>query len=289
MDWILDKLQGKSFNLPDPAFKYLSERYTVLLSEQLVAEDMGNGIIIRSEDFINRHRAQFNSEEYYKSRIDDPREGTVDHLHAEITSHTALTLSRIKKLDNYAQLLVQTAGHLHDSERSYPQTRIDIDEESYSDRKKYAEYKLRHSKNSCNTVLNIYHDLTAEGINIPFGFVEDLNYIILRHETGGDGESKQNPSSLKKDINLNELCDIVMTADSISYFDANIMTHWEEINKDENLLRRKIHFMYSRLPEQGKILIKKDIINSSSHIFGINYPEQEDIKTIRCLISEECR
>ncbi len=96
------------------------------------------------------------------------------------------------------------------------------------------------------------------------------------------------PSFLFKDINLNELSDIVMIADSISYIDANIITHWEEINKDKNLLKRKINFMFSRLPKIGKSLIADNIINSKTHIFGINPPPQEDISIIRSLIMSEC-
>ncbi len=60
-------------------------------------------------------------------------------------------------------MLVQTAGHLHDSERSYPDNRIDIDVSSYTDKKLYAEYKSRHSENSCSTVLRIYNELKNEG------------------------------------------------------------------------------------------------------------------------------
>lgn len=291
MDKILYKLQGRTFNLPEPAFEYLSNRYIDLLSKQLLEVEIGNGIIIRAEDFIQHHRTQFNSTEYLKSRLDDPREGTIDHLHAEITSDTALEICRLKKLDLYAQVLVQVAGHLHDSDRSYPETRIDIDPSSYSDKKLYAVYKSRHSENSCNTVTRIYKDLKIRGLDLPVEFLKDLKYIILRHEIGGDrhnGVLKVNPSFLMQDLNLNELCDIVMIADSLSYLDANIMTHWEEINKDKNLLKRKIHFMFSRLPDFGKDLITNNVINSSSHIFGINSPLQDDILIIRSLILSEC-
>ena len=291
MDRILNKLQGKAFNLPQPAFDYFSKRYSELIKKPLLDAELENGLTIRAEDFILKHRAQFNSYEYLKSRIDDSREGTIDHLHAEITSDTAVELGRIRKIHNYGLILVQAAGHLHDSDRSYPVTRIDIDEAAYTDKRLYAEYKLKHSQNSCRTVTNIYRDLKVAVPELPLDFVKDLNYIILRHETGGEMENgmlKKAPSFLMPELNLNELCDIVMIADSLSYIDANIMTHWEEINKDKNLLKRKINFMFSRLPEIGKSLITENIINSNTHIFGINPPRNEDIFTIRSLIISEC-
>ena len=291
MDEILYKLQGKIFNIPKPALEYLNNRYLELISKPLLEAELENNLIISAREFIQKHRSQFNSDEYLNSRIDDPREGTIDHLHSEITSDTAVQLCRIKKLNTYAEVLVQVAGHLHDSDRSYSDTRIDIDVSSYSDSKLYAEYKSRHSENSCSTVMRIYNELKMEGCICPYEFLQDLKYIILRHETGGDrksGELKNTPSFLTKDLNLNELCDIVMIADSISYIDANIITHWEEINKDKNLLKRKINFMFSRLPEIGKSLITENIINSNTHIFGINPPRNEDIFTIRSLIISEC-
>ncbi len=98
MDEILYKLQGRTFNIPHPALEYLNKRYIELISKPLLEAELDNGIIIRAEEFIEKHRAQFNSDEYLKSRIDDPREGTVDHLHSEITSDTAVQLCRMKKL-----------------------------------------------------------------------------------------------------------------------------------------------------------------------------------------------
>ena len=210
--------------------RHLNDRYIELVSKKLLDVKLEDGTIIRAQYFIQQHRAQFNSIEYQQSRLDDSREGTIDHLHAEITSNTALELAQIKKLSGYAQLLVQVAGHLHDSDRSYPKTRIEIDESSFSDKKLYAEYKSIHAKNSCNTVLKIYNDLKNQNVKIPFEFIKDLNYIILRHEIGGsyhNGLLMNTPSFMLHNLNLNELCDIVMIADSLSYFDANIMTHWE--------------------------------------------------------------
>ena len=292
MDKVLNKLQGKTFNLPQPALEYLNNRYIELISKPLLEAELDNGIFVRAKDFIEHHRAQFNSNEYLVSRINDPREGTIDHLHSEITSDLSVEFCRIKKLNSYAQVLVQTAGHLHDCDRSYPKTRIDIDVSSYSDKKLYSEYKYRHSENSCNTVKSIYNELRMRDTVIPAGFVEDLQYIILRHEIGGDrtdAELNNTPSFLIQNLNLNELCDIVMIADSLSYVDANIMTHWEEINKDKKLLRKKIRFMFNRLPALGKNMIINKVVNSSSHIFGINSPLQEDIQIIRSLIIAECK
>ena len=84
------------------------------------------------------------------------------------------------------------------------------------------------------------------------------------------------------------MADILTDADSISYFDANILTNWEECGKDKTLLGNKVHFMYDRMSPQSKKELRDTIIFSKSHILG-NPSGDADAEAIRKILLEICR
>ncbi len=115
--------------------------------------------------------------------------------------------------------------------------------------------------------------------------------MILRHELGGEKSGKINiikNSGLVPQLNLNDLVDIVTNADSLAYFDANILTNWQECNRNTLALSNKVHFMYDRMIEKGKEELHRTILDSETHILGKKSPNEEDIQAIRAILLEIC-
>jgi hypothetical protein len=290
MDKILQSLQGKAFHLSMAMYKFLFNKYTELIDKPIpdINKDLFHPEIIRQ--IIDHHRKQFHTDEYTNSRIFNPTTGTIDHLHAEITSSTAVRLGIKNGYSGYALELLRTAGHFHDSDRSFPLTMVGGEEEARHDAEAYREYKKVHAANSCNRAADLIKKAAASGYYSPGGFLVDLSYLILRHEIGGQKENSKNcllPSKVEPDLNLNYLVDIVTDADSISYFDANILTNWEECGKDKTLLGNKVHFMYDRMSVHSQNELRETIILSDSHILG-SPSADPDIHAIWNILREIC-
>ena len=73
--------------------------------------------------------------------------------------------------------------------------------------------------------------------NFDQGFVEKVKNLVLKHEEGGD---------LEADI----LCD----ADSLSFFETNIVFYFE--TRDLEATRKKIKFMYERMSKKSQEFVK---------------------------------
>jgi len=239
MDKILQSLHGNAFHLSDDIFDFLSVRYSELIDNpipDLKLESFHPNII---QHIINLHREQFHTQDYIQSRISNPTTGTIDHLHAEITAATAVRLGIKNGYDGYSLELLRTAGHFHDSDRSFPDSMIQGEARTRNDAEAYKKYKKLHAVNSSKRAADFIKKAAVSGYYSPEGFLEDLSYLIVRHEIGGQKENLINnilPSKVEPNLNLNSLTDIVTDADSLSYFDANILTNWEECGKDKTLL-----------------------------------------------------
>ena len=291
MDNVLQQLQGKSFHLPSQAFNFLSKRYDKLIQKPLMDIMVRNEFSLNAKFFINPHRKQLQSEEYVQSRIDDNSGGTLDHLHAEVVSSTAYMIAVTYKCSPYELFLAQVAGHLHDIDRSFPVLRSKGEVEARGNKEEYIKYKETHAQYSCNRTKEIYYQLKSQGIVMPIEVLDDLCYIIKLHELGGHrvkNELVMYRSGVDPTVNLNQIADIVMTADSLGYLDSNILTNWEETGKNEQLIKNKVHYMYDRLRMPGKILAINQIVESKIHILGVNCPQQEDLQAIRAILRKVC-
>ena len=290
MDKILQSLQCNAFHLSDDIFDFLSVRYSELIDNpipDLKLESFHPNII---QHIINLHREQFHTQDYIQSRISNPTTGTIDHLHAEITAATAVRLGIKNGYDGYSLELLRTAGHFHDSDRSFPDSMIQGEARTRNDAEAYKKYKKLHAVNSSKRAADFIKKAAVSGYYSPEGFSEDLLYLIIRHEIGGQKENSINnilPSKVEPNLNLNSLTDIVTDADSLSYFDANILTNWEECGKDKTLLGNKVHFMYDRMSKQSQNELRETIILSKSHILG-SPSADPDIHAIREILQDIC-
>ena len=154
----------------------------------------------------------------------------------------------------------------------------------------YRVYKKQHAANSTELAGDLIQKAGAEGNLSPNGFINDLAYLILRHELGGekqDGINLLKQSEIESALNLNDLTDIVTNADSLPYFNANILTNWEECGKDKIILSQKVYFMYNRMTLKAQDELFNSIIFSDSHILG-SPSEDSDINSIRGVFLEIC-
>ena len=290
MDKILESLQGKAFHLSDKIYNFLSGRYTNLLATKipdLLVEHIHPDTI---RQIITYHRKQFLTKEYMDNRLANPTTGTIDHLHAEITASTAVRLANNSGYSGYATELLRAAGHFHDADRSFPLRMIQGEEGVRHDAEAYSKYKKLHAINSAKRARELVQRAEGDNFFSSESFISDLEYLITRHELGGE---KHNGINLKKNsefdvnVNLNDLTDILTNSDSIAYFDANILTNWEECGKNPTLLGNKVHFMYDRMTAEAQKELRNSIIYSENHILG-SPSTDVDINSIREILLSIC-
>ena len=290
MDRILAALQNNAFHLSAPAYEFLADRYEDLVGRPVPdvhVESAHPGVI---REIIQLHRAQFHSPEYLQSRISNPVTGTIDHLHAEITATTAVKLGVKDGYDEYAIELLRAAGHLHDADRSFPDRMIMGEEATRHNAEAYREHKEEHALNSWRRAEELRKQASENGHPSPPALAHDLRHLILRHELGGEKDGGANlprASEVDPDLNLNELTDIVTGADSLAYFDANVLTNWEECGKSKTLLGNKVRFMYDRMPAGTQDELRNSIIFSSSHVLG-SPSGDADLNSIREVLLQVC-
>jgi len=288
---ILSQLQGRSFHLSDEIFDFLSSRYEDLISRPIPVIDRDGFHPDFFKEIINRHRSQFRSEEYINSRITNPTTGTIDHIHAEITAETAVQIASQEGITGYSLELLRCAGHLHDSDRSFPSTMIGGEEKVRHDPEGYRLYKEKHAENSALMAREIAESVGKDGYSFIPDFITDIQYLILRHEKGGASGSRDtvvNASAVDASVNLDRLTDILTDSDSLAYFAANILTNWEESDRSETALSNKVHFMYDRMTETAQEVFKKTILYSENHILGITESDNSDVNAIRAVLLREC-
>ena len=146
-----------------------------------------------------------------------------DLLHAKSTRNWVL------KLKHDADYELQIAALAHDIERRFNQEKNIKTNEKYDN---YEEYKRIHSEKSAEIIVEL-----LEKYNFDNEFISKVKQLVLKHEFGGDFESN-----------------ILMDADSISFFEDNFVQYYEKYGEDKT--RKKILFMYNRLSENRKYLVK---------------------------------
>jgi len=291
MDTILLGLQGKAFQLSDIIYRFLSDKYESIVGTPITHVQVEGFHPLFFAQILKKHREQFRTVEYSRSRIENPTTGTIDHLHAEITSSIAVRLASQSGFSGYPLELLRISAHLHDSDRSYPATMVQGEQAVRNDPVAYQELKERHVRNSADIAMGLARVCLNEGFYFPVGYLKDLEYMILRHEKGGirgRAGMVENPSNIDPDLDLDDLTDLLTDADSLAYFDANILTNWGESNRNVQALSNKVHFMYDRMSERGQKEFHYTILESKGHILGPVACEDEDVAAIRCILLSEC-
>jgi hypothetical protein len=121
---------------------------------------------------------------------------------------------------------LQIAALAHDIDRGFKPKNKRAEGETYDD------YKKRHAKRSSQLISELM---------VKYGYSKDLIdktiYLVKNHEVGGDIEA-----------------DILMDADSISFFSCNL--EWYFRYKGFDRTKGKIMYMYKRATPRSKQIIK---------------------------------
>ena len=143
-------------------------------------------------------------------------------------AHAKSTMRLILKLKKDADYALQIAALSHDIERSFESDYQNKAKEKFDN---YEEHKKIHSEKSANIIVDL-----LKKYNFDEKFISKVNHLVLKHEFGGDFESN-----------------LLMDADSISFFEGNLIQYFEDYGKDKT--RKKIRFTYKRMSKKAKELI----------------------------------
>ncbi len=144
-------------------------------------------------------------------------------------NHAKSTRKWILKLRPDAKDSLEIAALAHDIERGF--------EPNYNERSKgkfenYAEHKRIYSEKSAKIIVKL-----LDKYRFDEEFVSKVKRLILNHEIGGDLES-----------------DLLMDADSISFFEENFVQYYEVYGEEKT--KKKIRFMYNRMSKDAQEMVK---------------------------------
>lgn len=143
-------------------------------------------------------------------------------------THALDTLEWVKKINPNAEEALQIAALAHDIDRGIKPRVKRQENETYDD------YKKRHAKRSALLIekLMVKHNYSKDLINKTI-------YLVENHEIGGNKET-----------------DILMDADSISFFSCNIDWYYNYKNKNLEETKKGIKYKFERATPRAKELIK---------------------------------
>ncbi len=144
----------------------------------------------------------------------------------EDPGHSINTLDWLLKLQPDADEALQLAALGHDIDRAVEATKILRC--NFSD---YGDFKSSHARHSAEMLLKI---LQQCGVEDP-ALANELYRLVCAHEVGGDTRS-----------------DLLMDADSLSYFDVNLPLYRARNSREETL--RRCVWGYRRLSERTRIV-----------------------------------
>jgi hypothetical protein len=142
--------------------------------------------------------------------------------------HSKITREWVLKLKPEVDEALQIAALGHDIDRAIEARRIK--KENFKD---YNEYKKRHGQESAKIMTEV---LERNGASRDL--IEKVEFLIENHEFGGTEET-----------------DILKEADSLTFFNYDIYFYIKE--RDIEKTKEKIQFMYNRLSDRAKDLVKQ--------------------------------
>jgi hypothetical protein len=142
----------------------------------------------------------------------------------------ATRLFESRHMRGAAPIFLKVAALLHDIDRAYPLR--EIHGEDFTD---YEEYKREHSLESARIASDflMQHDAGLD-------FIMRVACLIANHEYGGD-----------------TLSDIIVDADSISFFEDNFAGYLRVTTKEKT--KKKVKFMYDRMSPEAKDIVRREI------------------------------
>jgi hypothetical protein len=191
---------------------------------------------------------QFNSKEYIEAYNGTEQEKTDKNHFFEIIN--IVTWLWAEKEKSELPTALKIAALCHDVDRIYPKREVNTKNCSKSD---YVVRKMLHSANSAL----LFCENNSE---LPKSLLDDISYLIFRHEIGGD-KDKNGVIFNKKDeftnsYNLNLAANYLFYADKICFFYTSI---YEYKKRGKERLKYKIEFSLKGLPDW----IKNKIFNIS--------------------------
>ncbi len=145
----------------------------------------------------------------------------------EDPTHSGNTLEWLLELDPKADAALRIAALGHDIERAIEGRKV-----RRGDFPTYDAFKAAHARNSARILTDILKQCGVE--DEPFS--REVCRLVRRHEVGGDPRS-----------------DLLVDADSISYFDVNLPLYFERNTWEET--RRRCTWGYLRLSERAKRIV----------------------------------
>ncbi len=145
----------------------------------------------------------------------------------EDPTHSGNTLEWLLELDPKADAALRIAALGHDIERAIEGRKV-----HRGDFPTYDAFKAAHARNSARILMDILKECGVE--DEPFS--REVCRLVRRHEVGGDPRS-----------------DLLVDADSISYFDVNLPLYFERNTWEET--RRRCTWGYLRLSERAKRIV----------------------------------
>jgi hypothetical protein len=141
--------------------------------------------------------------------------------------HSRNTLEWLLELDPKADAALRIAALGHDIERAIEGRKVHRE-----DFPTYDAFKAAHARNSARILMEILKECRIE----DEAFSREVGRLVSRHEVGGDPRS-----------------DLLVDADSISYFDVNLPFYLERGTWEET--RRRSVWGYLRLSERARVIV----------------------------------
>ncbi|MCK5594379.1 MAG: DUF4202 family protein [Candidatus Aenigmarchaeota archaeon] len=143
-------------------------------------------------------------------------------------AHALSTKKWILKLKPDADIALQIAALAHDIERGFEPDYYNKTIEKFEN---YEVHKRIHSEKSAKIIVEL-----LEKYRFDDSIIKKVERLVLNHEIGGDSESN-----------------LLMDADSISFFEENFVQYYEKYGVDK--ARKKIRFMYGRMSKKAQKLV----------------------------------
>ncbi|MDD4289752.1 MAG: DUF4202 family protein [Patescibacteria group bacterium] len=143
--------------------------------------------------------------------------------------HSKLVLKWVLILCPNACEELQISAIGHDIERAI----TGITEKNIKNYSKIKQFKKQHASRSAKLLSEI-----LKKYNYSNKQINQVKYLVKNHDTGGDSD-----------------VEILMSADSLAYFEYNIPFYLKNYGEERTI--EKCRFMYERLPESAKKLVKK--------------------------------
>ena len=138
--------------------------------------------------------------------------------------HSTNTLEWLLKFQPRADEALQLAALGHDIDRAVDESKV-----LRSDFSDYDDFKAAHARHSAEMLLEI---LQQCGVEDP-ALADEVYRLVCSHEVGGDARS-----------------DLLVDADSLSYFDVNLPLYRERNSREETL--RRCAWGFRRLSKRAR-------------------------------------